>query len=157
MATKFEMGQLVRIIKGPDTGKEGYVQNGWGAGGGSSPLALLIGRMFVRGVEPKGLWVLPKYVEEAAQATILGHRCLAHEGMEDAGQCLCCEAVQVADLTDRLNTALDALDRLQLTAFDAAVNSIPEAHVTLRQEMESACAEARDVTKANQELPAASQ
>lgn len=39
---------------------------------------------------------------------------------------------------------LAALDKLQIIALDAAVNSVPEAHVRLRQELMSACAQARD-------------
>jgi hypothetical protein len=38
---------------------------------------------------------------------------------------------------------LEALRELQMRAYDAAVNSIPEAHVTLRQELLALCQQAR--------------
>ena len=52
----------------------------------------------------------------------------------------------------RLMTAspalLTALEALQLVAFDAAVNSIPKNHVTLRRELAAACSVARDAIRA---------
>lgn len=49
---------------------------------------------------------------------------------------------------ENLNQRLaGALRNLQLVAFDAAINSVPEAHITLRQELERCCNQARAVLR----------
>lgn len=44
---------------------------------------------------------------------------------------------------DHCKLLAEALRNLQIVAFDAAVNSVPTAHVTLRHDLERRCALAR--------------
>ncbi len=58
--------------------------------------------------------------------------------------------VTVAELTlmkERRDGLAQALHDLQIVAFDAAVNSVPVAHVTLRQSLEQCCAKARNALR----------
>lgn len=58
--------------------------------------------------------------------------------------------VTVAELTlmkERSDRLADALRELQIVAFDATVNSIPQHHPTMRQRLEHRCADARNALR----------